>query len=157
MSFDVSKISLLLFLSIQRSNGVSISILLNHSSLFLSMVFCVLFYRISFQKLLFFASRSFMVHASTCCCSWKNGAAQSSNFCILTLSFPDTSHLVYLCCCNSFDIRLTSGVVFPFAAILVPRYSKLLTLSITFPSIPITASLSYLSMSTTLNFLYIQT
>ena len=44
------------------------------------------------------------------------------------------------------NLLLISGVVFPFACILVPRYSKLLTLSISSLSIFITASSLHLSV-----------
>ena len=38
------------------------------------------------------------------------------------------------------SLLLTSGVLFPFTSILAPRYSKLLTLSISSPLIAILAS-----------------
>ena len=44
------------------------------------------------------------------------------------------------------NLLLISGVVFPFACILAPRYSKLLTLSISSLSIFITASSLHLSV-----------
>ena len=45
------------------------------------------------------------------------------------------------------SLLLISGVLFPFASILAPRYSKLLTLSISSPSIAILASFLHLSMA----------
>ena len=45
------------------------------------------------------------------------------------------------------SLLLISGVLFPFASILSPRYSKLLTLSIYSPSIAILASFLHLPMS----------
>ena len=44
------------------------------------------------------------------------------------------------------SLLLISGVLFPFASTLAPRYSKLLTLSISSPSIAILASFLHLSM-----------
>ena len=44
------------------------------------------------------------------------------------------------------SLLLISGVLFPFASILAPRYSKLRTLSISSPSIAILASFLHLSM-----------
>ena len=51
------------------------------------------------------------------------------------------------------SLLLISGVVFPFASILAPRYSKLLTLSISSPSIFTMASSLHLSVSMILVFL----
>jgi len=51
------------------------------------------------------------------------------------------------------SLLLISGVVFPSACILAPRYSKLSTLSISSPSILTTASSLHLSVSMILVFL----
>ena len=70
-----------------------------------------------------------------------------------TLSFvllhcPFQIEIIFVnCVVATASLLLISGVLFPFASILAPRYSKLLALSISSQSIAILASFLHLSMS----------
>ena len=112
------------------------------SLLFPSRIFSRFFYNISFQKMLSFLHlRSLwsMLHTHTRQLGIPLSLGLSVFFFFLDCPFQIEIIFVNRVVAIA-SVLLISGVLFPFASIIVPRYSKLLTLSISSPSIAILAS-----------------
>ena len=120
---------------------------------------------VSTEFLKSFCSNSFKKMWFFCClCYWWSTASHPYVAVGNTIHFRILSLVSILCPFHidaifyNFDVAiasllLSSGELFLFASILAPRYSKLLTLSIHFPSSLITASFLHLSVSMILVFL----